>query len=159
MMCTSMVCKVCVCAVRADAGGVRRAQRELDARRGTRARRQRSPAKVHAQRIFHAGRRRNRTLSPLPYSGFYFFSFLFLLFFMVFFSGGWDLILLLKFSFNLSLNFTTVSNDSEKVDRSIEKVIGDFLVISLVFFIIQLILCSTFGLYCQLQLNRFCIFF
>lgn len=110
-----------------------------------------------SSRAAHISRRPTKKPDPFPTS---LFRFLFLfLFVSVIFYGGWDLILLLKFSFNLSLNFTTVSNDSEKIDRSIEKVIGDFLIISLVFFIIQPILCSTFGLYCQLQLNRFCIFF
>lgn len=83
-----MVCKVCVCAVRADAGGVRRAQREFDARRGARARRQRSPAQVHAQRIFYAGARGDRPFSPLPYSGFYFFSFVIYFLFSFDFGGG-----------------------------------------------------------------------
>lgn len=74
---------VCVCAVRADAGGVRRPQRELDARHRARARRQRSTAAVHAQRLRHAGVGRDRTLPPLPYSGFLFFLFCLILFFDV----------------------------------------------------------------------------
>lgn len=81
--CMSMV-SVCVrVAVRADAGGVGRAQRELDARRGARARRQRPAAQVHAQRICHPSTRGDRPLPTPPYTGFlscfFFCSFLFLL--------------------------------------------------------------------------------
>lgn len=66
----SMV-SVCVrVAVRADAGGVGRAQRELDARRGARARRQRPAAQVHAQRICHPSTRGDRPLPTPPYTGF-----------------------------------------------------------------------------------------
>lgn len=73
--CMSMV-SVCVgVAVRADAGGVGRAQRELHARRGAGARRQRPAAQVHAQRLRHTGARGDWTLSTPPYTGFlsYFF--------------------------------------------------------------------------------------
>lgn len=67
------VCKVCVCAVRADAGRVGRAQRELDARGRARAGRQRPAAQVHAQRVPHASARRDRTLPSPPYTGFVWF--------------------------------------------------------------------------------------
>lgn len=68
--CMSMV-SVCVgVAVRADAGGVGRPQRELDARRGASPRRQRPAAQVLSQRLRHAGARRDRTLPTPPYTGF-----------------------------------------------------------------------------------------
>lgn len=62
---------VCVrVAVRPDAGGVGRAKREFDARRGARARRERPAAQVHAQRIRHASARGDRPLPTPPYTGF-----------------------------------------------------------------------------------------
>lgn len=66
----------CVCAVRPDAGGVGRAQRELNTRGGARTRRQRPAAQVHPQRLRYPGPRRNRTLPTLPHPGYFCFIFL-----------------------------------------------------------------------------------
>lgn len=59
-----------VCAVRLDAGGFGRAERELNVCGGASARCQRFTPEVHAQRLYHTSTRRDRTLSALPYTGF-----------------------------------------------------------------------------------------
>lgn len=61
-----------LCTVRAHLGGVGRQKRELNSCGGPRTRYQRFATSVLAQRIYHPGLRGNRTLPPLPYTGFFF---------------------------------------------------------------------------------------